>query len=69
MILLFTMLCGIISLIIGVASLIHISNTKKQKITYGDGIDKHLVESGWNIHHGMVIKNGKLSAQSKKLNI
>ena len=39
---------------------------KPNKVTFGSSVDKHLLQSGMEVEHGMVInKSGKLQAQSK----
>lgn len=61
-------LISIFTFTAGVASLIAI---KKRKIangmTYGIGANEHMLRTGIFIEHGMVIKDGKLQAQSKNL--
>lgn len=60
-------LIGFLILLLGIASLINIKKLKESKTTYGGGLDKNIIESGINIHHGMVIKNNKLVATMKKV--
>jgi len=62
------MLLGLFLLMVGIVSLRVIRKKKPRacNITYGKGVDKHLVRTGLFIEHGMVITpSGKLQAQSK----
>lgn len=59
---------GTIALLVGILAL----RVKKRmaklsnKVTYGKGVNKHMMQTGISIEHGMVIgKSGKLQAQSK----
>ncbi len=58
MICLFGVFVGSFTLIIGICSLFKI-NQKHPSITYGNGLDKHLEQSGPFTSHEMVIKDGK----------
>lgn len=59
---------GIFGLLVGFFSLR--VNRKQQrkpnKVTYGASVNKHLLQSGMEVEHGMVItESGRLQAQSK----
>jgi hypothetical protein len=61
-------LIGTIALLVGVLALRVSKKMQKlsNKVTYGEGVDKHMLQTGITIEHGMVIgASGKLQAQSK----
>lgn len=61
-------LVGLFFLLVGVLSLRAIRKKKNQhcSITYGVGVDKHMLRTGITIEHGMVVSNlGELQPQSK----
>lgn len=59
---------GTFIILLGVLSL-RVSKKKRKlckKVTYADDVDKHMIQTGISIEHGMVLgKSGKLQAQSK----
>ena len=61
-------LTGSFILLVGILSLRVIRKKNKQcnHITYGKGVNKHLLRTGISIEHGMVMtQSGELQAQSK----
>ncbi len=59
---------GSFCLLVGILSLRVIRKKNKQcnHITYGKGVNKHLLRTGISIEHGMVMtQSGELQAQSK----
>lgn len=58
---------GCFMLVLSIAGLKEIKRSKLSSITYGPGANKHILQHGHNISHGMVIDDsGKLVATSKK---
>jgi len=59
---------GLFAFLVGILAL-RVSRKKRKlpgRVTYGKNVNKHMLQTGISIEHGMVItKSGKLQAQSK----
>ena len=59
---------GFFTFLVGILAL-RVSRKKRKlpsKVTYGKNVDRHMLQTGISVEHGMVItKLGKLKAQSK----
>jgi len=60
---------GVFAFLVGVLAL-RVNKKQQQlpkKVTYGKNVNKHMLQTGISVEHGMVItKSGKLQAQSKR---
>ncbi len=60
---------GLFTFLVGILAL-RVSRKKRKlsiKVTYGENVNKHMLQTGISVEHGMVItKSGKLQAQSKR---